>query len=196
MTTEDRQKRAIYEWQSKLCDPVGDEELSLEAAESVLEALWENRVDSPLDSPTLSVRSESGHFYDPWDHSIQMDSTESSVPVVHLLHEAAHAVIGAMGVGPVTASHGPLFCYEFGKAWSLYTTKDFSEWERRCNRHGLFVAKGWPDLEGYDWAVVQEDGSCYAMRPAQKAVRMGYNIRETFEDITDHPLSRTRSSVV
>lgn len=189
MITEDRQKDILHEWQGRFCKPVSDETLPLEASRSILEALWDRRFGLPLDAPSLSTEDRSNHFYDVSRHSIRMGARPSSVPTMHLLHEIAHAVIGAMGIGLVTAKHGPLFCYEYGKLWSAYTTKDFSVWERRCNRSGLFVAQKWPDLEGYDWALVEENGSRYAMRPAKKAEELELDVAHTFADIKNHPLS-------
>jgi len=189
MITEDRQKQALYEWQSRLCEPIENETVPLETAQIASESLWKKRLPLPLDAPTIITEKRKEHVYDPWSHVVRMNARDSSVPVMYLIHEMTHAVIGAMGVGPVVASHGPLFCHEFGKLWSIYTTKNFSEWKRRCNHCGLFVAEKWPDLEEYEWAVVQENENCYAMRPARKAKTLSLNIEKVFTKIDHHPLA-------
>lgn len=189
--TKDPQKQAVYDCQCDLCEPLGGEKLGAEATEAVLERLWSEGLTLPLRSPSIRYDTDNKtHTYCPWKHEITFACKRRETPAVHLLHELAHARIAALGIGPFVESHGPFFLREFGRLWSLYSAKGYEKWRRRCESENLRVSEKSPKLSNHPWAVVREDGREYAVRPASRAVEMGWNIANTFTlNVQDnHPM--------
>lgn len=187
-TNVDPQRQAVYDRQKDLCAPVSGERLNEGATQSVVKGLWHRHVELPVRPPTVSFdKSATEHTYYAWEHEITINSSPSSAPTVALLHELAHAKLGALGIGPFVESHGPFFCRIFGKMWSTYSTEPY---ETFVNRSGdLQIADSLPDLSQHSWAVVVEGGRQYAVRPATRAIEIGWNVRSTFSlNIQDnHP---------
>jgi len=190
--TDDPQKQAIYNCQLSLCEPLDGEKLDAEAAEAALEGIWNEAVGLPLRPPSIRFSIENNdHTYCPWEHEIEFGCKSEKIPTVYLLHELAHARIAALGIGPFVESHGPFFMAEFGWMWSLYSTKDYNEWQRRCREQNIRISNELPNLSHHPWAVVKEGGREYAVRPASRAVEMGWNIVRTFTlNVQDnHPMA-------
>lgn len=187
-TDVDPQRKLLYDRQKRMCAPVSDERLKEGAAQGVVKALWHKHVELPLRPPSISFdKSASEHTYYAWEHEITINSSSSDVPTLALLHETAHAKLGALGIGPFVESHGPLFCRIFGKMWSTYSTEPYQKF---VNRSGdLQISDSLPDLSEHSWAVVVEGGREYAVRPATRAIEIGWNVRNTFSlNIQDnHP---------
>ena len=186
---KDPQREAVY--QNNLSGGVNGEILSGEAAKSVRKAIWESHVDLPVEEPTLDFSGDR-HTYYAWRHEITLGCSESSVKTGKLLHELAHAKLGALGIGPFVETHGPLFLRVFGHMWSTYAVKPEEEFFSRCEDLNLKVAPEVPDLSEYPWAVVEEGGMEYAVRPAQRAIEIGWNIIRTFNVgiAENHPMGK------
>jgi len=189
---KDPQKKAVY--QNNLCGDVSGETLSGEAARSVRKVIWESHVDLPVKKPTLNLSGDR-HTYYAWRHEITLRCPESSIKTSKLLHELAHAKLGVLGIGPFVETHGPLFLRVFGQMWSTYATKPEKEFFGRCESLNLKVASKIPNLSEYPWAVVEEGGMEYAVRPAQRAIEIGWNIIRTFNVgiAENHPMGKTRA---
>lgn len=189
VTDRDPQKEAIYK--NDLCGKVSGEVLSGEAARSVLKAVWESHIGLPVKEPNLAFNGDN-HTYQAWKHEITLSCSESSVETSKLLHEVAHSKLGALGIGPFIETHGPLFLRVFGQMWSTYAAKPEEKFFGRCENLNLEVAPKLPNLNEYPWAVVEEDGMEYAVRPAQRAVEIGWNIVRTFNVgiAGNHPMGK------
>lgn len=181
VSENDSQREAVYSLEPEICRPVHDEVIGEGAAKSVTNALWETHIDLPLRPPRIVYNREKDiPTYYAWEHEITLNSKPNKTCVVSLIHEIAHAKLGALGIGPFVESHGSFFCYVFGQMWSTYTTKPYAIFERRCEDNNLLVSNGIPDLDEYPWAVVLEGGRKYAVRPAHRAIELGWNITKTF----------------
>lgn len=188
----DPQKQAIYDAQPGICRPVESEKLDREAAEAVVDGLWNEVVDLPLRPPSIRYEPENKrHVYYPWEHEITFSCKPSNTPTAHLLHELAHARLAGLGVGLYVEPHGPFFLAEFGWIWSIYADRSYGKWQKRCRNLNLRVSNNLPDLSSHSWAVVREGGRECAVRPAQRAVEIGWNIVRTFSlNIQDnHPMA-------
>jgi hypothetical protein len=187
-TDIDPQRQAVYDREKRMCAPVSGERIDQGAAQSIVEALWEKHVELPVRPPDIVFdQSVSQSSYYAWEHKITIKSSSLSVPTISLIHELAHAKLGALGIGPFVESHGPLFLRVFGQMWSTYSTEPY---EKFANRSGdLQIADSLPNLDEYSWAVVVEGGRNYAVRPATRAVEIGWNVHSTFSlNIQDnHP---------
>lgn len=187
----DPQKLAVYS--ADLCGNVEGETLSKEGTEAVLEALWTKHVQLPLRPPTLQFRKDivDNHTYYAWKHEITFDASPESVPTAALIHEIAHAKLGAMGIGPFVESHGPIFLRVFANMWETYSARSSKDFVSRCSTSNLRVADEIPNLDGETWATVQEGGLQYAVRPAQRAVEIGWNVVNTFSTHVqdNHPMA-------
>lgn len=178
---KDPQRGHFYKIESDLCRPISGEQIDSEAIESVKSYLWDNHIQLPLNPPEINYNaSADSHSYFAWDHEITLASNPDSVPVAGLLHEMAHAKLGALGIGPFIESHGGFFCRVLGYMWSDYTTNPSSEFFGRCRENNLTVARKLPNLNPNPWAVVVEGGKEYAVRPAHRAIEMGFNVKKTF----------------
>lgn len=178
---EDPQRDQFYKIQPELCSPISEEEIGPEAVESVKNYLWEEHIHLPLNPPEIEYKpSEERHFYFAWDHKITFATEPKNVPAAGLIHEMAHAKLGAIGIGPFIESHGGFFCRAFGQMWSDYTTESSTVFYKRCRENNLTVARKLPDLNPNPWAVVVERGKEYAVRPAHRAIEMGFNVKKTF----------------
>ena len=179
--TTDPQRDLIYESERELTKPVGEETLPLDVAQSAAAKLWEETTELPVSPPSMQCMPQNReHMYYAWDHEITFASREKSVPTVKLLHELAHARLAALGIGPFISSHGRFFVSEFGRMWAIYTQNSFHEWRKRCAKIGLTFADRPLELSEHSWALVEEGGKNYAVRPAQKAVEVGWNVVDTF----------------
>lgn len=182
--TKDPQQSAVYDNEQKICEETADEFLPLEAAEAAAEAVWKRQVDLPVPKPNFRFDA-CEHVYDPWKHQVKLAGRRA--PVTKLLHELAHAKVGAIGIGPLIESHGPIFCRVFGKMWSQYTTIGFETFRDRAESFDISIANRMPDLSGASWALVEDPEGLYALRPAERAVEVGLNIRKTFTiHVRDH----------
>lgn len=181
---DDPQKQVVYENESRIFKETNGEVLPFESAQSAAQAIWETRLSLPIPLPDLDFNAER-HAYDPWRHQIKLAGGKA--PMTKLIHELAHAKIGAIGIGPLVESHGPIFCRTFGQMWSEYARIDFDVFRDRAEQFGISVANRMPNLSGAPWAVVQDLKGDYALRPAQRAVEMGLNVRKTFTlHVRDH----------
>lgn len=194
VTEEDPQKQKLYD--AELCPEIKNETFNVEVAENVVEGLWKKHVSLPVSPPSLRFESSKNeHVYYAWDHEITFASTKNDIPVANLIHELAHAKLGALGIGPFVETHGPFFTLVFGQMWSTYSAQPYKVWKRRCGNQNLMIASELPDLSEYTWAVVREGGREYAVRPAQRAVEIGWNIVDTFSlNVKDnHPMSNVQT---
>jgi len=157
-----------------------------------LKGIWEEVVSLPLRPPLIRYKPEyNRHTYYPWEHQITFSSKPDKTPAVHLLHELAHAWIAGLGIVPFVETHGPFFLAKFGQMWSLYSAKSYQTWERRCQGKALRFSNQLPNLSSYRWALAKEGGRSLAVRPAQRAAQLGWNIENTFELIEKHPWKTT-----
>jgi hypothetical protein len=180
----DPQQQAVYDSERFICGETDGETLSFEAAKAAAQALWEAHVDLPVGLPDFDFDAEE-HVYDPWRHRIKLAGRKA--PTTKLIHELAHAKIAALGIGPLVESHGPIFCRVFGKMWSDYSKVSFNTFRERAEPQGISVADRMPDVSGSPWAVIEEPVGLYALRPAQRAVEMGLNVKKTFTlHVRDH----------
>lgn len=191
--SSDTQRQAIYDCEKEITEPIGSEELPAEVAEAVVEGIWNEVMDLPLRPPKLTCdASKSEHTYYAWKHEITLNCSPSSVPTTKLLHELAHAKLAGLGIGPFIESHGPFFVSEFGRMWAIYSGSGFYEWKKRCASRNLRFAQREPDLSGHLWAVVEEGGRQYAVRPSTRAVEIGWNVVQQFptsEIEKHHPMA-------
>ena len=187
----DPQKQAVYDTQFELCRPLGNEMLPREAAEAAVRGIWEEAVSLPLRPPSIRYKPEyNRHTYYPWEHEITFSCKPDKTPTVHLLHELGHAWIAALGIVPFAETHGPFFLAKFGRMWSVYAAKSFQTWQNRCQARSLRISSKIPDLSSFSWALAKEGGRTLAVRPAQRARQLGWNIEKTFSSIKkNHPMS-------
>jgi len=94
--TRDPQQKAVYDNERFICKEPDGEALTFEAAEAAAQAIWENHVDLPIRLPDF-VFDATEHAYDPWSHQIKLAGRKA--PTTKLIHELAHAKIGAVGIG-------------------------------------------------------------------------------------------------
>lgn len=182
MIVRDPQKSKIYREQFEVSEPVGHERLEKSAIVSATEALWNLRVPYDLDPPGVLFDENEGSMYYPGSHVILLSELSSTI----LLHELAHAVVAAIGKTLFTESHGPLFCYEFGKLWSEFTLLDFSTWRSRWNDRGVKVASSRPTSEGEKWALSKAG---IVTRPAEQAINNDIEVEKVFTSINSHPMA-------